>query len=149
MVLDSLQNSARYEALNPYFKQAFDFVKNTDWSTVEPGKIMLDGKNCFINYMVQPGKTPEAAKFETHNNYLDIQIPLDGTEIMGYMPTSQLQQPDAPYNPEKDVTKYSDKTQAGLIAVEPMHFAIFWPWDGHQPCIGEGTWRKLVVKIKL
>lgn len=148
MVLDSLENSVNYEALNPRMKEAFDYVKNTDWSKVEPGKIMLDGKNLFINYMVQPGKTVEAAKFETHNDYLDIQIPLDGVEQMGWMPTCELQMPDAPYNPEKDITKYSDKTDA-LITVKPMHFAIFWPWDGHQPCIGEGTWRKLVVKIKL
>lgn len=148
MILDSLENSARYESLNPYFKMAFDYVKNTDWSKVEPGKIMLDGKNCFINYMEQTGKTSEAAKFETHNNYLDIQIPLDGTEIMGFIPTCELQQPDAPYNPEKDITKYSDKTTC-FVTLKPKHFAVFWPWDGHQPCIGEGTWHKLVVKIKL
>ena len=101
MVLDSLTNSANYEALNPYFKMAFDYIKKTDWSTVEPGKILLDGKNCFINVINQAGKTPEAAKFETHNNYLDIQIPLDGTELMGFIPTDELKLPDAPYNPEK------------------------------------------------
>lgn len=148
MILDSLQNSAHYESLNPYFKQAFDFIKQNDWSKQEPGKIILDGKNCFINFMEQPGKTEEAAKFETHNDYVDIQVPIDGTEIMGFIPTHELQQPDAPYNPEKDITKYSDKGGA-LITVKPMHFAIFWPWDGHQPCIGEGVWHKLVVKIKL
>lgn len=148
MILDSLQNSAHYESLNPYFKQAFDFIKQNDWSKQEPGKIILDGKNCFINFMEQAGKTEEAAKFETHNDYVDIQVPIDGTEIMGFIPTHELQLPDAPYNPEKDITKYSDKGGA-LITVKPMHFAIFWPWDGHQPCIGEGVWHKLVVKIKL
>ena len=148
MVLDSLANSAHYEALNPYFKMAFDYIKKTDWTTVEPGKILLDGKNCFINVINQAGKTPETAKFETHNNYLDIQIPLDGTQLMGFIPTHDLKLPDAPYNAEKDVTKFSDTTDC-LIMVKPMHFAIFWPWDGHQPCIGEGNWKKLVVKIKL
>lgn len=148
MVLDSLENSARYEALNPLFKQAFDYIKQTDWSKVEPGKIKLDGDNLFINVIDQAGKTPEQAKYETHNNYLDIQIPLTGCETMGFIPTCELKQPDAPYNPEKDITKYSDKGGA-QITLQPMHFAIFWPWDGHQPCIGEGNWRKLVVKIKL
>ncbi len=148
MILDSLDNSTRYEALNPLFKQAFDYIKQTDWAQVEPGKVVLDGKNLFINVIDQKGKTVEEAKFETHNDYLDIQIPLDGTELMGYKPTCELVQPDAPYNPEKDITKYSDKG-GYLVRVEPRHFAIFWPWDGHQPCIGEGAWRKLVVKIKL
>ena len=48
MILDSLENSIHYESLNPYFKQAFDYIKNTDWSQVKPGKIELDGKNCYI-----------------------------------------------------------------------------------------------------
>lgn len=148
MVLDSLENSARYEVLHPLFKQAFDFIKQTDWNNVELGKIVLDGKNLFINYMEQKGKTTEEAKFETHNDYLDIQVPLTGTECMGYKPTCQLTQPDAPYNPEKDITKYSDKSDC-ILTLQPNHFAIFWPWDGHQPCIGEGSWRKIVVKIKL
>lgn len=148
MVLDSLENSARYESLHPLFKQAFDYIKQTDWSKVEPGKIELDGRNMFINYMEQKGKTVEEAKFETHNDYLDIQVPLTGSETMGFIPTCDLRQPDAPYNPDKDITKYSDKSDC-LITLQPRHFAVFWPWDGHQPCIGEGTWRKLVVKIKL
>lgn len=148
MVIDSLENSAKYEGLNPYFKQAFDYIKQTDWSKVEPGKIQLDGKNCFINYMATTGKTVEAAKMETHNDYLDIQIPLDAVERMGWTPTHKLTSPDAPYNPEKDITKYSDQAETMLV-VNPGEFAIFWPWDGHQPAIAEGDFRKLVVKIKL
>ncbi len=148
MVLDSLANSVHYESLNPYFKKAFDYIKNTDWSKAEPGKVYLDGENCYINYIAQKGKTADEAKFETHNAYLDIQVPLDATECMGFIPTCELTQPDAPYNAEKDITKFSDKG-GSLISVKPMHFAIFWPWDGHQPCIGEGNWHKLVVKIKL
>jgi len=148
MILDSLENSAYYEDLNPYFKQAFDYIKSTDWSKVEPGKIVLDGENCFINYMEASGKTSDEAKFETHNAYLDIQVPLDATEQIGYIPTCDLKQPEAPYNEEKDITFFSDKKGA-LITVRPNHFTVFWPWDGHQPCIGRGKWHKLVVKIKL
>lgn len=148
MVIDSLENAARYEGMNPYFKQAFDLIKNTDWEKTEPGKIVIDGKNCFINYLDTTGKTVEAAKMETHNDYLDIQIPLNTVETMGWTPTHKLQQPDAPYNPEKDITKYSDQAET-LLQVHPGEFAIFWPWDGHQPAIAEGPLKKLVVKIKL
>lgn len=148
MILDSLENSIHYESLNPYFKQAFDYIKNADWSQAKPGKIELDGKNCYINFMEQPGKTTDVAKFETHNQYLDIQVPIDATEQIGYIPTPELKLPEAPYNPEKDITFFSDKG-GQLITVNPMHFVVFYPWDGHQPCIGEGAWHKLVVKIKL
>ncbi|MBR2624354.1 MAG: YhcH/YjgK/YiaL family protein, partial [Paludibacteraceae bacterium] len=39
MILDALENSALYESLNPRFKAAFDYVKKTDFSKLEPGKI--------------------------------------------------------------------------------------------------------------
>lgn len=148
MILDSLQNSVHYESVNPYFKQAFDFIKSTDWSKQELGKIYLDGENCYINFMETDGKTPETAQFESHTAYLDIQVPITATEQIGFIPTCELKLPGAPYSPEKDVIMYNDKGGA-LITVKPMHFTVFWPWDGHQPCIGEGKWRKLVVKIKL
>lgn len=148
MILDSLENSTRYEAINPYFKIAFDYIKKTDWNKVELGKIILDGDNCYINYMEAEGKTPDVAKFETHKAYVDIQVPICVTEQMGFMPAEDLKLPDAPYNEEKDFTLFSDKGGV-LLTVKPMCFTVFWPWDGHQPCIGQGKWRKLVVKIKL
>lgn len=148
MVLDSLKNSAKYEGMHPAFKQAFDYVKNTDWSKVEPGKIMLDGKNLFINYAVCQTKTAETAKMETHNNYIDIQIAVEKEEQMGYTPTCDLQQPRDAYNAEKDVTFFFDKAE-NMLNVKPGQFCIFWPEDGHQPGIGEGEWKKIIVKVKL
>ena len=148
MILDSLENSSNYETFNPYFKKAFHFIKQTDWSKVEPGKIVLDGDNCYINFMKQAGKKVDAAKYESHEKYLDIQVPIDAAELIGVIPTCELKKPEAPYNEEKDITFYQDKG-GDLITVKPMHFMILYPCDGHQPCIGEGIWHKLVVKIKL
>lgn len=148
MILDSLSNSSNYESINPYFKQAFEFIKKTDWSKQELGKIYLDGDNCYINYMEADGKSSETARFESHKAYLDIQVPITATEQIGFIPTCELNEPEAPYNAEKDIIFYKDKGDV-LITVKPMHFTVFWPWDGHQPCIGQGKWRKLVVKIKL
>ena len=50
MVLDSLNNSSKYEGLHHAFKKAFDFIKSTDFSKLEPGKIELDGKDLFVNF---------------------------------------------------------------------------------------------------
>ncbi|MBO6012493.1 MAG: YhcH/YjgK/YiaL family protein [Bacteroidales bacterium] len=148
MILDSLQNSAKYESLHPAFKQAFDFVKNTDFSKMEPGKIMLNGKDLFVNYSLATGKTEEAAKMETHKDYIDIQIAIEKTETMGYTPTVDLKEPREPYNAEKDITFYYDKAQT-FINVHPGQFAIFFPEDGHQPCIAEGQFHKIIVKVKI
>ena len=34
MILDSLENSKRIECIHPLFKQAFDYVKSTDFSKI-------------------------------------------------------------------------------------------------------------------
>ena len=41
MILDSLQNAEKYESLHPAFKEAFEYIKNTDFTKIEPGIIEL------------------------------------------------------------------------------------------------------------
>lgn len=148
MVLDSLVNASMYESLHPAFKQAFDFIRNTDFSKMEPGKTELDGKNLFVNYAEITGKDAETAKMETHNDYIDIQVAVEKDEQMGYTPTVNLKSPRDAYNDVKDVTFFYDKAET-MLTVKKGEFAIFFPEDGHQPGIGEGTWRKVIVKVKL
>lgn len=148
MVIDSLQNSAKYSSLHPAFAKAFDYIKTTDFSKLEPGKIFLDGENLFVNYAVCNGKTVEAAKMETHNQYIDIQVAIEKTELIGYSPACDLKDPYDAYNEEKDITFFKDKAET-MLTVNPGQFTIFWPEDGHQPAIGEGTWKKIIVKVKL
>ena len=37
MILDTLQNSALYNAISPRMARAFELIAGTDWTTVEPG----------------------------------------------------------------------------------------------------------------
>ena len=78
---------------------------------------------------------------------LDIQIPLDAPETYGYTPLADL--PEAEYNDEKDVTKYPGAKAETFVRCKPGEFAIFWPQDGHQPCIGEGNIRKAIFKVNV
>ena len=137
-----------YEALHPRFKAAFDFVKNTNFAKLEPGIIEIDGKNLFVNFAEGVGKTPETAKMETHNAYIDIQIPFTAVEIMGYIPAVDLKEPMDAYDAEKDITFFKDKATS-FARVVPGQFAVFFPGDGHQPGIGEGAFRKIIVKVKV
>jgi len=136
-----------YEGLHPRFKTAFDFVKNTDFSKLEPGIIEVDGKNLFVNFAEGVGKTSETAKMETHNAYIDIQIPFTSVETMGYIPAVDLKEPMDAYNAEKDITFFKDKATA-FVNVVPGQFVVFFPEDGHQPGICEGAFRKIIVKVK-
>lgn len=147
MVIDNLSNLEKYANLNPLFPKVIEFLKNNDLASLEPGKHVIDGKDLFVNILNTPGKTKEAAVMETHNNMLDIQIPINVDETFGYTPTDRL--PQSEYNAEKDVTKYPGVEAEAFITCHPGMMGIFWPQDGHQPCISDAeNIHKAVFKVK-
>ncbi|MBR6121002.1 MAG: YhcH/YjgK/YiaL family protein [Prevotella sp.] len=146
MVIDTLDNLAKYEALNPLFKDVVEFIRNNDLNTLEAGKHEIKGKDLFVNITTAKGKTPDEAVLETHVKMIDIQIPLDGPETYGYTPLCRL--PETPYNAEKDITKYEGLAES-FIDCQPGMFAIFFPQDGHAPCISMAPEiKKAIFKIK-
>ncbi len=147
MVIDTLENLDKYASLNPLFAQAIEFLKSNDLQAMEIGKTELQGKDLVVNIQQTAPKAKEQAKLETHNLFIDIQIPLSGTEIMGYTPTKDCLPADAVYNPEKDITFYEGAAES-YIALHPGMFAIFFPQDGHAPGITPVGVKKVVVKIK-
>jgi len=148
MILDTLENSGLYESVHPRFKKAFDFLRNTDLASLPVGKIELDGSNLYASVQEVTGKTPEVARVESHNRYIDIQVPISTTETMGWIAGSKLKQETEPYNADKDITFFGYKATA-LLHIKPFEFAVFFPADGHQPCIGEGQIKKIVIKVLL
>lgn len=148
MILDSLHNSAQIESLHPLFKKAFDYIKSTDFSIIENGKIFLEGDDLFVMINEFTGKTIEEAIVETHKKYIDIQIPLTKPEIIGWINERKLSLPKTPFDDDKDIAFFSDQPTTYLTLL-PQEFVIFFPADGHAPGICDGVARKVVVKIKL
>ena len=147
MVIDRLENIEKYASLNPLFAEAIKFLKSHDLQAMEIGKTELQGKDLFINIAQTNPKTKEQAKLETHKDYIDIQIPLSGTEIMGYTAAEDCTPADALYNAEKDITFFEGLADS-YIAVKPGMFAIFFPQDGHAPGITPAGVKKVIVKVK-
>ncbi|MDR0988876.1 MAG: YhcH/YjgK/YiaL family protein [Prevotellaceae bacterium] len=148
MVVDTLENLEKYTALHPLFAQVAAFVKANDLHALETGKIALQGSDLVVNVQNPNGKKKEEARLETHRDFIDIQLPLSATEIMGYTPAAKCLPADAPYNAEKDITFFEGLADS-YVAIEPGMFAIFFPQDGHAPCIAQGPIKKIVVKVRL
>lgn len=149
MIIGSLKNTERVEGLAPRFKKIFDYLKSHDLTEVLPGKIDLDGEYAWISVSEVQGKPQASAKLETHDKYIDIQLPLKGRETFGWQAREDLkQEQDGGYNEEKDITFYADESRL-YFTLQPGDFGIFFPEDGHAPCIGEGTIKKVVVKVKV
>lgn len=147
MVVDTLDNLAKYESLNPLFADVIRFIAEHDLNTLEEGKYEIKGADLFLNLTTAKGKTPDEAVMETHNKMLDIQIPLDVAETYGYTPRKDL--PEGEYNEAKDITKLPDVAGQCYVTCNPGMFAIFFPQDGHAPCISfSETIKKAIFKVK-
>ena len=147
MIIDTIENLGKYVALNPLFADVVEFLKNNDLQTVEEGKHFIKDKDLFVNIQVAKGKTQETAVLETHIEMIDIQIPITCEETFGYTPLCDL--PDFEYNAEKDITKYGDTKAQTYVTVKPGQFVIFFPQDGHAPCIiNQPEIKKAIFKVK-
>ena len=148
MIIDTLENLGKYVALNPLFADVMEFLKSHDLNTMEAGKYPIKDKDLFLNLTVAKGRPKEAATIETHINMIDIQIPLSCDETFGYTPLGDL--PTFEYNPEKDITKYGTTMAQTYVTLKPMQMGIFFPQDGHAPCISENAEiRKAIFKVKV
>ncbi len=148
MILGNLTDSARIEGLHPSFSQLFEYVKSHDLLAAPLGRIELDGDNLFINNDNPTLRTRKEQIIEVHQRYLDVHIPLDGPEVIGWSPLCDLKEERQAYSAEKDCALYADRPST-YVTVYPGQFLIVYPEDGHAPIIGEGTRRKLCVKVKL
>lgn len=146
MILDSLENSEQYNCVHPLFDKAFDFIKRTDFSQLEDGKIETDDPRLYFTVARLRGKDPQDAVLESHKQYIDIQAPLVGVESIGWKAGDELMIISEPYDRDKDIMFYHDYPTT-YSKLYPGQFAVYFPEDGHAPGIGQGDIRKVIAKI--
>ena len=147
MIIDTISNLNKYVGLNPLFADVVAFLEGNDLSALEAGKHLIKENDLFVNIQEAKGRTKEAAVLETHVKMIDIQVPIDGEETFGYTPLCDL--PAFEYNAEKDITKYGDTPSQTYVTVKPGQMIIFFPQDGHAPCITDKSEiKKAIFKVK-
>ena len=147
MIIDKIENLKNYASVNPLFPKVVEFIEQHDLDKLELGKHEIVGKDLFVNIQMAKGRTPAEATIETHDKMIDIQIPLSDAETFGYTQRDRL--PKAEYNAEKDITKIPDLAADSYITCQPGEMAIFFPQDGHAPCIaGVPEIKKAIFKVK-
>ncbi|NLV52207.1 MAG: DUF386 domain-containing protein [Bacteroidales bacterium] len=146
MILDTLENLGRYASINPLFPKVVEYLNKTNLVAQPDGKVCLEGNSLFANHLTSKGESMEDARLETHSKMIDIQIPLSCAETMGYSPRKSL--PQVEYDAQKDVSFYQERPEQ-YITVHPGEFIVFFPEDGHAPCISnEEKIKKVVFKVK-
>lgn len=149
MIIDKLSNSHLYSGLGKNINKAFDYLKKTDFSKIEPGKYEIDGDNIFALVNEYNTKDESDGKPEAHKKYLDVQFVASGSELMGYVPLANQKVIDE-YNEQNDITFFEG--EKSFTKVEAGMFAIFFPTDVHLPGIRDDEKsfvKKVVVKVKI
>ncbi|MGH6629195.1 MAG: YhcH/YjgK/YiaL family protein [Burkholderiales bacterium] len=87
--------------------------------------------------------------FESHRKYIDVQVIVEGEELMEVEDIAQLVVAEA-YDAERDFIKYAATPAASVLRMRAGDGAIFHPADGHMPSLqwrGPVLVRKTVVKV--
>jgi YhcH/YjgK/YiaL family protein len=147
MIIDTIENLEKYATLNPLFPKVVEFLKSHDLNAMADGKYEIVGNDLFVTITTTKGKTPDEAVLETHNKMIDIQLPLSTAETYGYTHRSLL--PDTAYDEEKDISFAPDMMADSYVTCQPGMMIIFFPHDGHAPCIsGLPEFKKAIFKVK-
>ncbi len=137
--------------LHPVLKKAIEWLKDTDFSSLEPQKIVIDGDNMFVNILDATSDVVENKKVEAHNKYIDIQFSPNGGEIIGYGLFDESLEVTSDRLEEKDVINYATAKDEKFLVLDKGCYGIFFPSDLHRPgcCVdAPADIKKVVVKIK-
>ncbi len=146
MILTTLDSLQDYTHIHQRVATVLEYIQAHPLHTLPEGKNIVDGDNAFIIVDSCSPKAKESALLEAHERYLDIQVLLEGEESMGWAPVADMKEIDTPYNPDKDIVFYADKTQ-NYVHLTPGMVAVFMPADAHAPAICSTPIHKAVIKI--
>ncbi len=110
MILANIKDAERYCVLNPYFAEAFDFLKTLTKDS-EEGLVREDYRVNFSGEFVDTAdKNPDGTEkvLEAHRKYIDIHYCVSGSEGIGYAETSSLE----------SITEYDDNDDHILLKGE-------------------------------
>lgn len=148
MIICSVKEIEKYTSLNKNFSQVAEYIKSNNIEALPVGRTDVDGNEVFISIQEFEGKSKEAAKLETHNKYIDIQMPFSVVETLGWRNIDSLATPSQPYNENDDIAFFED-VPTTYITLRPGECVIFFPEDAHAPGIATGMLRKAVIKVKI
>ena len=136
--------------LHPALQDALTLALAARPQEKAPGRYELQGDNIFMNVMTFNTQSPVEKKAELHEQYIDIQLLLNGEERILFGMAGTARQCEA-FHHEDDYQLCSAIENEQAIILKPGMFAVFMPGEPHKPgcVVGEpGEIKKVVVKIK-
>lgn len=136
------------EKIKELDESCYQFIKNNNLAELEIGRYELENGS-YVLIQNYTSKLRSVAKYESHENYYDIQYIISGKEIISMIPVEQLTV-KVEYNPVKDITFYENSFDGIDHVLSDDEFLIIGPGEGHMPgvCVDEqNTIKKAVFKV--
>lgn len=138
------------KTLQEKIEEALAAIEGINFDEAELGKHVIND-DIFLLLQKYDSKDPKEARFETHNNYLDIQYVVKGKECLEIAPKTIMEVTES-YDPERDVEFYKDVEDATKIVLTDGAYVIIYPTDAHKPGMYVGRpseVKKIVAKIRI
>jgi YhcH/YjgK/YiaL family protein len=108
------------------------------------------GGGVFVMEQAYETKPREQGFFESHRRHIDVQVVVDGEEVMELTDAARIAV-QQPFDAERDLIVYADFGDASLLRAQAGDTAVFFPADVHMPSLrrraGAAVVRKAVVKV--
>lgn len=152
MILDKLENAARYAAIHNGIPKAVEAARVLCADTYKKGRVEIDGDDLYLNCAEYDTHAKEGALTEAHRAYLDVMVIIEGCETVYVKRTDALQNVTKPYDAAIDALLADTDEDVTAIRLEKGDFLVLFPEDAHAPGCHADTpchIKKAIGKVKI
>lgn len=142
MIFDKLSNISNYKILS---ENVVNFISNLSCD-MKLGRYEL-AQDIYANVETYQTKALDEGKFESHDEFVDVQILLNGQEEIYYAPRENLHSIKE-YDVNRDITFYNDSLiNSDCITLDGTNFVVLFPHEAHAPQIAIDDKKSNVLKV--
>ncbi len=151
MIATPLKNLGRYKTLSPSLAAAISWLEAGGWDALPEGRHEIAGAEVYALVSRYASKAPGDAQYETHRDYIDIQLVVSGKETVEARTVEGLSV-SVPYKPDIEFYSFPEPGTCHEFLLSPGTALVFFPEDAHRPGLARGgvpePVHKVVVKAR-
>ncbi len=128
-------------------KEALEVIKNLQ-KDFQCGRTELPN-GAYMN--AETYSTKSSSRFEAHRRFIDVQIIVEGTELVHLAPITDKFVQIEPYNETRDIEFMAGEVK-DTVLLHAGEFCVITPEWAHMPCMavnGSAPVKKVVVKVPI
>lgn len=146
LVSPAEKNTVTAEKVN----NALEYLNSIDIYKIEKNKKIIVNDDFYYTVQEYETKLVEQCKFESHRKYIDIQIIVNGEELMQIADISRLYIQEE-YDGEKDIMFWKTPDQVMSVTLKQGDYIVLYPENAHRgaiKCGKETRVLKIVGKVR-